>query len=125
MQLIIRTERVEYGIHPLNTDFVPCVIRVLDAAQEDCFYWRTQAHAELDLLILRGSKRIGFEFKHADVPTTTKSMHIAIQDLGLRHLFVVYPGSSSFPLTSKITALGIQDLVELPAKLEKLDLSGD
>ena len=54
--------------------------------------------------------RVGFEIKYTDTPKTTKSMRIAIEDLELDHLYVVYPGTPSFPLDASITALALKDL---------------
>ena len=71
----------------------------------EAYFYRTQRGAELDLLLLRGGKRFGFEFKCSDAPKTTKSMHIVIDDLGLEHLWVVYPGELEYPLADRTTAL--------------------
>ena len=51
-----------------------------------------------------------FEFKCTDAPRTTRAMHVVIDDLGLRHLWVVYPGNVSYPLTERITALTLADV---------------
>jgi len=88
------------------------VIRTYDASPEESFFWATQADAELDLFIIKHGKRLGFEFKYVDVPKTTKSMQIALADLKLDHLTVVYPGKVSFPLTEKITAQGLEALAQ-------------
>jgi uncharacterized protein len=79
----------------------------------DAYFWGTQRGAELDLLIFRHGKRWGFEFKGSDAPNTTKSMHVALQDLGLEHLWVIYPGTLRYALTERITALPLRDLREL------------
>ena len=63
------------------------------------------------MFVLTGGKRIGFEVKHADAPRTTKSMHVAIADLQLDHLFVVYPGDVRYSLLPKATAMPIADVV--------------
>ncbi len=76
----------------------------------DAYFYGTQRGAELDLLLHRRGKRWGFEFKCTEVPTTTRSMHIAMNDLQLEHLWVVYPGSMRFQLTEKITALPLCDV---------------
>lgn len=76
--------------------------------QHDCYFWATSSGAELDLLIRIGSKNYGFEFKYTDTPKTTKSMHIAIEDLELEQLTIIYPGSDQFALTDKISACGLQ-----------------
>ena len=73
--------------------------QVLRLAQPDqAYFWATHQGAELDLLLLKGSQRIGIEFKRADAPTMTKSMHIAIDNLKLDALYVVYPGAQRYLL---------------------------
>jgi predicted AAA+ superfamily ATPase len=89
------------------------VIRTFDDTLNEWFFWATQANAELDLLLLRGGKRIGFEFKYTDAPKITKSMRIALQDLKLDHLFVIYPGENKFPMADKITAYGLEAIVKI------------
>lgn len=80
------------------------VIKQFKSASNECFFWRTQAGAELDLLILKDGKRLGFEFKYSDAPRVTSSMRIAFSDLKLDHLYVIYPGKDEFPLDHHITA---------------------
>ncbi|HEX7670539.1 MAG TPA: ATP-binding protein [Polyangiaceae bacterium] len=83
----------------------------------DTYFWRTHQGAELDLLVMRGGKRYGFEMKLSDAPTLTKSMHIALEDLDLSRLFVVYPGAQSYPLHDQVEALSISDLSARIGKL--------
>lgn len=78
--------------------------------EHDAYFWATHGGAELDLFLLRNGKRIGFEFKYSDSPTMTKSMHIAISDLKLDKLYVVYPGSSNFIMNEKTECIGLADL---------------
>jgi len=73
--------------------------------QREAYFYRTQRGAELDLMLLRKGRRWGFEFKFSDAPRTTKSMHIAMEDLKLERLWVVYPGAREYPLADSITAL--------------------
>jgi predicted AAA+ superfamily ATPase len=86
------------------------VMRALHARPEQCFFWATHQGAELDLLVVRGEKRRGFEFKRTDAPGVTKSMHVAIRDLGLESIDVVHAGSDTYPLSTKIRALAISRL---------------
>ena len=76
----------------------------------NAYFYSTQRGAELDLLLLRRGQRWGFEFKCSDAPRTTKSMHIVMQDLGLAHLWAVYPGDLSYPLADDITALPLKNI---------------
>ena len=79
----------------------------------NAYFWSTQRGAELDLLLFRGAKRWGFEFKCSDAPTLTKSIHIALQDLNLNRLFIVYPGKDRYSLHEKIEVLPLTECVEL------------
>ena len=74
------------------------------------YFWATHQGAELDLLVIRGRRRRGFEFKRTDAPTVTKSMHVAIHDLSLESLDVVHVGRETYPLAPNIRALAISRL---------------
>lgn len=76
----------------------------------DAYFWATHGGAELDFLLFHRGRRLGFEVKFQDALTTTKSMHIAITDLKLDRLFVVYPGTSRIPLTEKIECLPFTEI---------------
>jgi uncharacterized protein len=84
------------------------IIRQENAQPEECYFWATQAKAELDLLLIKEGKKIGYEFKYSDKPRITPSMKIASEDLKLDHLYVIYPGDLSFPLSEKITVRGLK-----------------
>ncbi|KKQ33027.1 MAG: ATPase [candidate division TM6 bacterium GW2011_GWF2_37_49] len=88
------------------------IIKAYDLRSEECFFWATHADAELDLFVFKDGKRLGFEFKYTDVPKVTKSMQIAIADLKLDHLTIVYPGKEAFPLNEKITAQGLESIAK-------------
>lgn len=78
----------------------------------EAYFWATHGGAELDLLVLHQGRRLGFEFKYSEQPSTTKSMHMAMADLGLDRLWVVHPGKHSFRLAEGIDAVTLPDLVE-------------
>ena len=80
------------------------------AKNRNVYFWSTHAGAELDLLLFKAGKPVGFEVKYTDAPRTTKSMRVAISDLQLDHLYVVYPGNATFPLDESITAVSLADL---------------
>lgn len=79
----------------------------------EAYVWATQRGAELDLLLRRKGKSWGFEFKCADAPRLGRSMKIAIEDLDLAHLWVVYPGELRYPLGERITALPLKEIASL------------
>jgi predicted AAA+ superfamily ATPase len=71
------------------------------------YYWRTQAGAELDLLLFLKGRRIGIEIKRADAPKMTPSMGSALEDLDLHRLLVVYPGSVRYTLRPKVEVMSL------------------
>ena len=75
------------------------IVGLLDS--RDAYYWATHGGAELDLLVRIAGKSYGFEFKYADAPGTSRSMHIALDDLTLEHLWVMYPGHQEYTLDSR------------------------
>lgn len=86
--------------------------QVLRMTQPDeAYFWATHGGAELDLLMLRYGKRIGVEFKRADVPRLTPSMRIALHDLQLDALYVVYPGDRRFVMAERVEAVPLAHFV--------------
>ncbi len=73
-------------------------------------FWSTHSGAELDFVVTRGRTLLGFEVKWSDAPTMTKSMHIARTDLGLKALYVVYPGPRRYAIAKGVEALPITEL---------------
>lgn len=70
-----------------------------------CYFWATQRGAEIDLLVIQNGKRYGFEFKCTDAPGMTRSMHIALDDLGLERIYAIYPGKELYRVHEKVDAL--------------------
>lgn len=75
------------------------------AGERNCYCWRTQAGAELDLLVMLGGRRQGLEVKYADAPRLSKSMAVALEDLRLERLIVVYPGKAGYALGKRVEVL--------------------
>ena len=75
------------------------------------YFWSTHNGAELDLLLFRGSKRVGVEFKRADAPRMTQSNHIVLRDLKLDRLYVVYPGRQRYRLAEKVEVVPLSALL--------------
>ncbi|MFN8548631.1 MAG: ATP-binding protein [Candidatus Eisenbacteria bacterium] len=88
------------------------VVAQLGARRSECYYWRTHTGAELDLLVVRGRRRYGFEFKRADAPTLTPSMRSAMDDLRLDSLDVIYPGVDVYTLAKKVRAVPLTVAVD-------------
>ncbi len=84
----------------------------------DAYFWATHSGAELDLLVILNGRKHGFEFKHADAPGTTKSMRVALKDLGLEHLWVIYPGAERYVLDERITVVPAREIPGLLVELK-------
>lgn len=88
------------------------VVTRLGALPEECHFWAAHSGAELDLLVVRGNVRLGFEFKRTTAPATMRSMHVALEDLRLSRVDVVHAGSRSFPMHPKIRAIALGRLLD-------------
>ncbi len=86
------------------------LIRTLDVDYHDLYYWRTQNGAELDLMVVQGMLRTGYEFKYTDAPKVSKSMHVALQDLSLDRLNIVVPKGDAYQIHEKIHVMGLHSL---------------
>lgn len=88
------------------------VEEILKALRPDeAYFWATHNGAEIDLVLFRRGRRIGIECKRSDAPTLTPSMRIALADLKLDELLVVYPGEKRYPLAKKIEVVPLAELV--------------
>lgn len=81
------------------------VIRRLNVREGECYFWATQRGAELDLLVVRGQKRVGFEIKRTSAPRITRSMRSALGDLHLERIDVIHAGEDTYPLGEKVRAV--------------------
>jgi len=86
---------------------------ILKAVRPDeAYFWATHNGAELDLLLFKNGRRIGIECKRADAPTLSTSMRIALADLTLHMLHVVYPGDKRYSLVDKIDVVPLAQIVD-------------
>jgi len=87
------------------------VVRQLSARPEDCYFWATHAGAELDLMVVRGRRRIGVEVKRTVSPRMTPSMRSALADLRLQRLYVIYAGDKTYRLDRQVEAVPLSRLL--------------
>src|SRR5262245_20014359 len=78
----------------------------------DAYFWGTHAGAELDLLVFHGGRRYGVEFKYADAPSMTKSLHVALADLRLERAFIVHPGDRRYAVHDRVEAVPLAEAAE-------------
>jgi uncharacterized protein len=79
---------------------------------EEAFFWATHQGAEIDLILRRGDALYGIECKRMDQPRITPSIRIALEDLGLRRVAVIYPGTKQFPLSEQVEAVPLKALAQ-------------
>jgi predicted AAA+ superfamily ATPase len=72
---------------------------------EEAYFWATHQGAEVDLLILQNNKMFGIECKRTDTPRITPSIRIALEDLGLERIAILYPGTKRFPISDQVEAV--------------------
>jgi hypothetical protein len=77
---------------------------------EAAYFWATHTGAELDLLLFKAGRRYGVEVKRQDAPRLTPSMRVALDDLKLEHLTVLYPGSRRYGLADRVTVIPAVEL---------------
>jgi len=87
-------------------------IQILKARADECFFWATHGGAELDLLVIRGRKRFGFEVKRTSSPEMTPSMRYAMSDLRLDFLDVIHAGDQTFQMGKRIRAVSFKRLLK-------------
>ena len=82
-------------------------------------FYRTAAGAELDLVLERGSRKIGFEIKFSSAPKVAKGFWQACQDVGVAQAYVVAPVEEGWPMKSQVGCpvevvgpMGLQALLE-------------
>ncbi len=90
---------------------IESIIGLYGVGPGECYFWATHGGAELDLLIFERGRRVGYEIKHTDSPRMTRSLGIAQKDLKTDEMYVVFPGSETFPLDERVQAVGLETLV--------------
>ena len=78
---------------------------------DDVYYWATHNGAEIDLVLFKDGRMYGVEVKRADAPAMTPSMRIALEDLKLERIAVIYPGEKSYELHKKISVIPFGSIV--------------
>jgi hypothetical protein len=96
---------------------IAAIVDRLRARWNECYFWATHAGAELDLLVVRGRTRIGFEIKRTVAPAVTPSMRTALADLGLSRIDVIHAGDRTYALAPRIRAVALSRLQDDVAPL--------
>lgn len=87
------------------------IIRLADASEEEAYFWSVHSQGELDLMIVKDGKRLGFEFKYADSPRLTPACRLALEHLNLDQLTLVCPGDAAHELAGGVQVRGLNRLI--------------
>ncbi|MEK7412324.1 MAG: ATP-binding protein [Planctomycetota bacterium] len=83
---------------------------LMSEPHDEAYFWATHQGAEIDLLLRRGDELLGVECKRSDAPGMTPSIRIAMEDLKLKRVAVIYPGSKRFPIAERVEAVPLAQL---------------
>jgi len=78
--------------------------------ERNAYFWATYTGAELDLLLLLSGRRYGIEVKYGYAPGITKSMRVALTDLRLDRLYIVYPGERLYELQKEVAVVPLEQI---------------
>ena len=77
---------------------------------DEAFFWATHQGAEIDLVLRRDGRLFGIECKRTDAPRMTPSIRIALNDLSLEQIAVIYPGRKRFRIAPSVEAVPVSYL---------------
>lgn len=108
----LETEKALLSHPKLGASWEGFVIEQVLATEphDEAWFWATHQGAEIDLLLRRGDRLLGVECKRADAPKLTASIRIALDDLGLERVAVIYPGAKRYPLGDAVVAVPLKAL---------------
>jgi predicted AAA+ superfamily ATPase len=101
--------------HPrLGASWEGFVIEQVLAAEhhDEAWFWATHQGAEIDLILRRGDRLLGVECKRKDAPKLTRSIRIAMEDLGIERVAVIYPGTRRYALDERVEVVPVAGLAE-------------
>jgi len=91
---------------------IEAVLRQLGARRDEAWFWGVHTGGELDLVVVRGGRRLGFEVKFTDAPRITPSVRSALAVLKLERVDIVHAGAATFPLDDRVRALSLRRLLD-------------
>ncbi len=86
------------------------LLRTVDP--QEAFFWATHQGAEIDLVLVKDGRLLGVECKMADAPRLTPSIRIALNDLKVERIAVVYPGSQRYQLANNVEVVPLTAAIE-------------
>lgn len=108
----IESDKALLGHPKLGASWEGFVIEqlLMNEPHDEAFFWATYQGAEIDLILRRGDRLFGVECKRADAPRMTSSIRVAMDDLNLEQVVMVYPGDKRYPLAARVEAVPLNAL---------------
>jgi uncharacterized protein len=72
---------------------------------EESYFWATHNGAEIDLVLRKDGRWLGVECKREDAPRMTPLMRMALNDINLERIAVVYPGQKHYTIAETVHAI--------------------
>jgi hypothetical protein len=79
---------------------------------DESYFWGTHNGAEIDLVMVKDGRMLGVECKRIDAPRLTPSMRIALENLNLERIAVVYPGARRYALAENVHAVPLEAIAD-------------
>lgn len=95
---------------------------MLTLKPDTAYFWATHQGAEIDFFFIHRGKRYGIEIKYSENPRVSRSARISMQNLNLRHLWIIYPGNHAYPVEESMTVLPLKAIAELKVQVDQLSI---
>lgn len=93
--------------------FVIGQIAAVLRSDDEMYHYRTQEGSEIDILIRRNGRWLmAAEIKLTNSPSLSKGNYIAMDDLGLEHLYIITPTADTYPLAKNVTVIDLAQALE-------------
>ena len=79
---------------------------------DEAYFWGTHNGAEIDLVMVKDGRMLGVECKRIDAPRLTPSIRIALENLNLERIAVVYPGARRYALAENVHAVPVEAIAD-------------
>jgi predicted AAA+ superfamily ATPase len=76
------------------------------------FFYRTSSGNEIDLILIRGRKKIAVEFKSSKAPTVTKGLWNALEDMNIQKAWIIAPVDESYLMKEGVTVSGLDYFIQ-------------
>ena len=83
------------------------------------YFYRTKAGAEIDLLMVRGSRRLAIEIKTGKAPTLSQGFWTAVEDVKATEKFLIAPVDSDYKIRKDVRVTSPQKFLKKMVQLNK------